>query len=633
MRESLRKHGSVLICVALAVVVFAVYLPVRNHQFVKYDDNTYITDNHRVRYGFSWRSVREAFNSGYASNWHPLTWLSHMLDCQLFGLRAGPHHLTSVFFHVANTLLLLLILKAMTGALWPSAFVAAAFGLHPLHVESVAWVAERKDVLSTFFWLLTMWAYYRYAKRPNPVQYAFIVILFAMGLMAKPMVVTLPFVLLLCDYWPLERWGKTKVKWLIVEKVPLFALSVVSGIITFVVQRSGGAMPAVEAVNFRMRLTNAVVSYVVYIVKMVWPSRLATLYPHPLDKIPIITVVFCAAVLIALTAACVYFGRRYRYLVFGWFWYLGTLVPVIGLIQVGAQARADRYTYIPLTGLFVIIAFGVKELAAKGPTLKRFFVSASFVVLAVAVVLSRMQLRHWRNSGTLFEHTLKVTTNNWWWHNNYAIILSKSDRLVEAMTHFGESLRIRPESVVVHTNLGNALVRTGKINEAIEYYRRALELDPDFAESHYNLAVALSKQGDKAGAISEYRQAAELDPTHSDALSNLGSELARKEQFEQAVEFYGKALEIAPDDVVTRGRLGLALAEIGQTDRAIDQFRIVLNYRPDDVQMYCNLGILLARQGNINQAAVQYRRALQIAPNNTRAQELLQAALAEMGNR
>ncbi|MHC4559155.1 MAG: glycosyltransferase family 39 protein, partial [Planctomycetota bacterium] len=317
MDTTSNKYLPFCICLVLSLTTLVVYWPVHNHKFVKYDDDKYITDNRDVQSGLSWQSVRWAFTTGHASNWHPITWLSHMLDCQIFGLRVGAHHLINVLFHIVNMLLLFVILKRMTGALWPSAFVAAVFGLHPLHVESVAWIAERKDVLSTFFWMLTMWAYVRYAQHPKVTRYLLMLLFFVLGLMAKPMLVTLPFVLLLLDYWPLGRLQRPVLR-VVVEKLPFFAFSAVSSVITFLVQRSGGAMAEVEVYGVKTRIANTVVSYAGYITDMLWPSRLAVLYPHPGSSIPIAKVIICALVLFSISICFVYLGRRHRYLTVGW---------------------------------------------------------------------------------------------------------------------------------------------------------------------------------------------------------------------------------------------------------------------------------------------------------------------------
>ncbi len=653
MNKPLGTYWYLLIFIFLVSITFAVYWPAVNHEFVKYDDDKYVTDNREVKSGLGRQGVRWAFTSGYASNWHPVTWLSHMADCEFFGLRAGAHHLTSVLFHIANTLLLFVVLKRMTGAMWASAFVAAVFGLHPLHVESVAWVAERKDVLSTFFWMLTIWAYARYAERPKVSRYLLTLALFVLGIMAKPMLVTLPFVLLLLDFWPLERIqlgrcvgsgdlqnnneqdvpGQKPILQLVFEKVPFFVISIASSVVTVFVQRSGGAVPTMEALGVKVRLGNAVVSYIGYIEKMFWPSRLAVLYPHPASSLSMTRVAVCGLLLVLMSICFIYFGRRRRYLAVGWLWYVGTLVPVIGLVQVGVQAMADRYTYIPLTGLFIIIAWGASELVAGWRYRRVVVVLSAVAVLSAAICLTSLQLRHWQNSITLFERTIDVTSNNWLIHNNYANVLKEMGRVDEAVEHFYESLRVRPNSAEVHNNLGNALGKLGKIDEEIEHYEKALSLRPKFPAARYNLATALAKQGKTDGAIAEYREALRFGPRDVDALSNLGFVLAEQGKFDEAIDYYKRAIEIEPKNIIAHGRLGLALASVGKIDEAIRQCRIVLSARPEDAEMHFNVGVLLERQGKIGEAIKEYQQALAINPDYTQASECLKAALTKQGKK
>ena len=652
MNKPLHKNRSFLICIFLVVAVLAVYWPVHSYEFIKYDDDTYVTNNRQVQSGLGRQAVRWAFTTGHASNWHPLTWLSHMLDYQLFELNAGAHHIINVLFHIANTLLLFVVLKRMTGALWASGFVAAVFGLHPLHVESVAWVAERKDVLSTFFWLLTMWAYVRYAEKPKPVRYLLTLLVFLLGLMAKPMLVTLPFVLLLLDYWPLERIQfskvlggddlyesntqgsnqRTPILHLVLEKVPFLAFSAVSSVITFVVQRRGGAVPTIEALGLKSRVDNAIVSYATYIAKMIWPSRLGVLYPHPAGGLPIARVVTCAVLLVLVTVCFVYLARWRRFPVAGWLWYIGTLVPVIGLVQVGVQARADRYTYVPLTGLFVIIAWGLPALLGKWRYRKVVLTVLAGAVLAAAIGATSVQLRYWQNSITLFGHTLDVTRGNWLIHSNYANVLGEVGRTENAVEHFNKALKIKPDSVEVHTNLGNALSELHRVDDAIKHHRKAVSLDPKFGEGHYNLAVALAKLKQFNEAIAEYRKAWRLDPKNLDALNNLAHLLAQQGEIEEAIKFYKKAIKLGPNNIIAHGRFGLALVKVDRIDEALKEFRIVLKALPNDVEMHCNVGILLERQNKIAEAIKHYRQALKIKPDDAKARKCLQSALAKEKN-
>ncbi len=611
----------------LALAVFFVYWPVRNHDFIKYDDDSYVTDNRHVQSGVNGQTVRWAFTRSHASNWHPVTWLSHMLDCEIFGLDPRGPHVVNMLLHVANTLLLLIVLKRMTGGLWPSAFVAAVFGLHPLHVESVAWVAERKDVLSTFFWMLTMLAYAWYAEKRGMARYLLVLLSFVIGLMAKPMLVTLPFVLLLLDYWPLERTRRLSFRSLLLEKVPLLALAVASSVVTFLVQRRTGAMQLMDAVDLRSRVANAIVAYVGYIGKMFWPSDLAVLYPHPGSGLPQAGVVLCGLLLVSASLGLLLAARRHKYLAVGWLWYLGTLVPVIGLVQVGTQATADRYTYIPFTGIVIIIAWSLAGVFPQWRYRRLALGIAAVVSLSALALATTQQLKYWQNSATLFEHTLAVTSSNYVIHNNYANALMESGKIAEAIGHFHSSLEIKPGRAAVHNNLGNAYKRLGRSEDAIEQYRKALSLYPNFATAHYNLALVLSARNETEEAVRELRESVRLDPENVDGWSNLGYELARQGNPAQAIEPYQRALALKPDHVMTHGRLGLALAATGNADEAIAEFRIVLKARPNDVEMWCNLGVLLERQRKTSEAIECYGRAVQIDPADAKARNLLDTAL------
>ena len=638
--DSFLKYRVPLLCVLLGAVTFVVYLPVCNHEFVRYDDDLYVTENPHVTSGLSWLNVKWAFTTGYASNWHPLTWLSLMLDCTVFGVKSGPLHLVNLAFHITNTLLLLMLLNRLTKRLWPSLWIAALFALHPLHVESVAWVAERKDVLSTLFWLLTMMAYTRYAKHPSLGRYSLTFILFILGLLSKPMLVTLPFVLLLLDYWPLNRIQPSKasqsgIQNLILEKLPFLILAVISCLITYSVQQKGGAMAVIP---FPERIANAVVSYLAYIGKMFVPVRLAVLYPYPLGSLPIVKVVVSAMILILVTMIIVYYGRCYKYLIFGWLWYLGTLVPVIGIVQVGVQAMADRYTYIPLIGLFIILAFAVVDLLDSVPFKRPIVCTFAALCLLACALITTKQLTFWNNNTSLFEHTLAVTENNVPILNNYANILNKLGRHAEAAKYFLESLRLRPHSIEIRNNFGNTLKSMGKLNEAVEQYQIVLKDKPDYAITHYNLGIALDMEGKYDEAIEQFRRylGPDADLPRSgvtaetterfkkllasktdtiEVLSLLGQAFAQKKEPDLAVRYYQQALMLDPGNIVTHGRLALALAALGKIDEAIEHCRIVLTALPNDAEMYNNLGILLRTQGEFNAAIEAFQKSLQIDPN------------------
>ena len=522
-------------CLALIAANLIVYASVWHHDFVNYDDDQYVSTNTVVLRGLTWHSASWAFTTGYAVNWHPLTWLSHMLDVQLYGLDPGPHHLTNLLFHIANTLLLFGLLRRMTGALGGSAFVAGLFAVHPLHVESVAWVAERKDVLSTLFWMLTLWAYVEYVRRPGLRRYWAVLLFFALGLMAKPMLVTLPFVLLLLDFWPLGRmglgpnpadgWALSRDGWattvrLVWEKLPLLALTVMSSIVTLVVHRRGGAVISLGATPLNLRVANALVSYVAYIGQMLWPARLAVLYPYA-QSLPGWWTAGAFLGLMAISVAVIRAGPRRPYLLVGWLWYLGTLVPVIGLIQVGDQARADRYTYIPLIGLFIVVAWGVPDLMVRWPFRRIALPAAAGLVSLACVIAARGQLRYWQDSTTLWTHALAVTTGNTIVHNNLGVVLADQGKLEEAIAHYSEALRIKADSADAHNNLGVALADQGKLEEAIAHYSEALRIQPDYADAHNNLGVALADQGKLDEAIAHFSEALRIKPDYIKARDNL----------------------------------------------------------------------------------------------------------------
>ncbi len=530
-RDSANRPKPFVFIISLLLVLLTLfpYWQVTGHDFIGFDDHKYITENPYVRYGFSLEGLVWAFTATEVANWHPLTWLSHMLDCHLYGLNPGVHLFNNVLIHIANTLLLFLLLRRMTPSLWKSAFVAALFALHPLHVESVAWIAERKDVLSTLFWMLTIWTYLRYVERPGAGPYLLSLTCFALGLMAKPMVVTLPFVLLLLDYWPLRRWGfpqegfSSKMAFplrLIWEKVPFLVLSAISCIITYTVQHQGGAM--VQWIPLKARIANALVSYILYVYKMLWPHNLAAYYPHPGTAIPLWQTVGATLLLAGLCALAVYKARKHGYFLLGWFWYFGTLVPVIGLVQVGLQKMADRYTYIPLIGLFIIIAWGVPHLVEKWPYHKPFLIISSALVLVSLSLLTFLQVTYWKDTASLFQHTLRVTRNNHLAHNNLGNALGREGKHDQAIHHFLKALEIFPGYAQAHNNLAVTYAHQGKFKEAFAHYTRAVRIDPQFWKAHFNFGLALASQGMFKEAASHYQAALNLRPGHSKVHYYLG---------------------------------------------------------------------------------------------------------------
>jgi len=566
------RYLELIVCLFLALATLTVYFQVTSHDFVNYDDYDYVTENRYVRTGLSKRSIAWAFTSFHVGNWHPLTWLSHMLDCELFGLKPGMHHLTNLLFHMANSILLFVVLRRMTGSIWRSGFVAGLFAFHPLHVESVAWVAERKDVLSTLFWMLTMWAYVRYSESPGVIRYLLVLVFFALGLMAKPMLVTLPFVLLLIDYWPLARLQldqfenennislRKSILHLILEKVPLFALSGAISVIAVIALQKAGGGPSLGDLPLQPRIANALVSFLSYIQKMIWPDELAIFYPLP-RAVPMWKAVGAGLLLSCLSVIFLRAVRSRPYLSVGWLWYLGSLVPVIGVVQGGGQAMADRYTYIPLIGLYVMIAWGVPDLVKRWRYNRVLLAASAIMVVLALIICTWRQVQHWKDSITLFRHTLNVTTDNHLAHNNLGVPLDKQGRHGEAIKHYQEALRIKPGWAEAHYNLGMAKTGQGKFEEAIEAYSESIRLRPNFPKAHNNMANVLLSLGRVDSAIEHYLEAIKDRPDYANAHSNLGIALMRKGYVDDSILHFRAALRINPDDARISRNLDQALRE------------------------------------------------------------------------
>ncbi|MBI4463915.1 MAG: tetratricopeptide repeat protein [Acidobacteria bacterium] len=633
------------VCLALIAINVAVYAQVWHYGLVNYDDPNYVGQNPHVSDGLSWHGVSWAFTTGYFVNWHPLTWLSYMLDVQIYGLNPGGHHLTNLLLHIASTILLFGLLHRMNGALGRSAFVAGLFAVHPLHLESVAWVAERKDVLSTLFWMLTMWAYVRYAHQPGMGRYVLVLLLFALGLMAKPMLVTLPFVLLLLDYWPLGRVtlgtdlpGRSGLAplrdqrsvrlHLVWEKLPLLALAIASSIVTFVVQRK--AVAGLDAIPLDKRVANALVSYVAYIGKMLWPTRLAAYYPYP-QSLPGWWVVGAILGLIGVSVMVIRAARRHPYLPVGWLWYLGTLVPVIGLVQVGGQSMADRYTYVPLIGLFIIVAWGGPDLLVRWPHRSIALTTAAALVISACTITAWGQVRYWENSATFWERALEVTTGNDIAHYSLGTFLAGQGRVEEAIAHYSEALRIKPAYAEAHFNLGNALRSQGKVEEAIAHYSETLRIMPEHAEAHNNLGAVLVNQGKLGEAIAHYSEALRIKPEYAEAHYNLGNALASQGRIEEAIAHYSEALRIKPEYVEAHINLGAVLVNQGKLGEAIAHYSEALRIKPAYAEAHNNLGAVLMNQGRVEEAIAQFSEAARIKPEYADARNNLGFALAKRG--
>ena len=615
-----------LICAGLALAVLAVFIQATTFDFINLDDADYVSGNPHVRGGPTIRNVLWAFGTFRNGNWHPLTWLSHMVDCRLFGVRPGPHHLTNVLLHAANGVLLYVFLRRATAETWPSAFASALFALHPLHVESVAWVSERKDVLSTMFWMLVLCAWTVYAEAPRPSRYAAALLLFAVGLTCKPMLVTLPFVLLLVDFWPLRRRPSLG---LAAEKLPFLLLSAVSCVITYRAQISGGAVVGTDVIPLGVRIANASLSPVRYAARMVWPSGLAAFYP--IGRVPWWQAGGAALLLALGTVTALGQRRRRPFVPVGWFWFLGTLVPVIGLVQVGSQSLADRYTYVPLIGLFLIVAWGSAELAGRmrprGVPVALPAASACGVLLVLAI-LSWRQAALWKSSAALFSHAVAVTENNWLAHANLASALALQGRTDEAVAHYEEALRINPGHARSHNNLGFILAARGRLDDAIVQYTEALRNHPDYALAHDNLGVALAKQGRIAEAIAHFREALRGLPDDAAAHYDLANALLQAGSLDDAIAEYSEALRLDPASAPARNNLGLALARSGRTREAVAVYRDLLAASPDYVEAHYNLGAVLAGEGRLEEAIVEFSTALRLRPDLAAARRALASAEA-----
>jgi hypothetical protein len=610
-----RKHPVTIICVFLTIAICSVYLQVKDHQFIKYDDEKYVTENSHVLSGLNLENIKWAFTNVYAANWHPLTWISHMMDVNIFGMNPGMHHLTNVIFHVLNSILLLIVLNQMTGALWRSAAVATLFALHPLHVESVAWIAERKDVLSTFFWMLTMLAYHRYVGSRTISKYLLMILFFGLGLMAKPMLVTLPFVLLLLDFWPLKREElnlKINPQRLILEKVPLMIMALAASRVTFYAQSIGGAVNPLDRVNFASRIQNVIISYVVYLWKMIWPLNLAVFYPYP-KQISILTVAMCFLLLIAITVIVVMSARKLPYLITGWFWYLGTLVPVIGIVQVGIQSMADRYTYIPLIGIFVMIAWGIPELLDKRQFKKIALVTLTGIVIPILIVCSWRQVGYWKSNNTLFKHDLDVTVNNVMAHNNLGVSFYEEKNYNDSFYQFQECLKIDPKYFDAYIGLGNIKLMEDSFDEAISYYSKAEKIDPNRAEVYNGLGVANIKKGYIHKGINYLQKSVLMDSNYSFAIKNL--ENAKTLQIRHISELKSLLL-LQPENLELYYKLVSIYSDIQDYPDALSMLQKMRLLQPGNPEIYYNIACIYAKQNKVDESISWLKQAIEKGFNN-----------------
>ncbi|MBN2019418.1 MAG: tetratricopeptide repeat protein [Sedimentisphaerales bacterium] len=585
------KQLFLLISISLVIATLIAYEPVRYNDFVKYDDDKYITENSDVMRGITLDSLTWAFAEPHLSNWHPMTLLSHMLDCQLFGLNPVGHHFVNVLFHILNAILVFGILTNLTGSIWASAFTAAVFALHPMQVESVAWAAERKNVLSGLFWLLTMAAYIRYTKRPGVRRYLMVILIYGLSITTKPVVVTLPLALILLDYWPLERLrlghaaaGKAvPIRWLLIEKIPMLAMSIVLSIVTVFAQQSGGAVMKLEEIPFDSRAANMFVSYISYIGKMIWPDKLAVFYPHISENLQMNKAAACTLLFFLISVLSIYLGRRRRFIATGWFWYIVTFVPMIGLIQVGAQAMANRYMYLPILGLLFIIGWAAKDLIAGNRGHKVIAAASTAVVLCCLLMLTRGQVRHWKNTLTLLGYAQKCTRPNIVTEAGYGSALLEAGRLEEAEVHLRKALRMKPENPVANFALGRIFLQQGKFSEAIACFNVVSEDSVNPTEWHTSLGAVYVQFGRYDLAVQHLTRAFELEPTHTGALNNMAWLLATTdgvsaEDANKAVEFAQRACELTGNkDPAFLDTLAVAYAASGRFGDAVKTANEALN--------------------------------------------------------
>jgi tetratricopeptide (TPR) repeat protein len=627
---------------ALAVLTLAVFGRSCGNGFVNYDDPSYVTQNPHVLGGLTVDDLGWALTATAASNWHPLTWLSLQTDAQVWGIDPAGYHLTNILLHAANTVLLFWVLLRMTAAVWRSALVAALFGLHPLHVESVAWVAERKDVLSTFFGLLSLWAYARYAERPALGIYTAVTLSFALSLLAKPMLVTLPFVFLLLDYWPLRRWralageGADGVRpvpgcstaRMIAEKLPLLGLSAASCVVTLLAQERGEAMSSLSLLPLDQRLANSIVAYAAYLGKMVWPIGLAAYYLHPRGAVPGWQVATAAALLAGVSVAAFKLRHRCPYLVVGWLWYVGMLVPVVGIVQVGMQAMADRYTYLPLVGVFLMLSWGLADLGNCWRVPVPIGVASGLILLGACAFGSWLQLGYWHDSVRLWEHAVAVTTDNYFAHNNLGEALSQEgEREATRLLQQGEREAARLLQQGKPDESRNARqessdqarqVRDSSLRQAVAQYEAALAVKHDLAPALYNLGVAQAQLGDLDGAAQRFTAAIAVNPFLPSAHYNLGLVRVQQGSLSEAAEAFSEALRITPDYSNAHTNLGLVLTRQGRLSEAAEQFAAAVQQNPADAEAHAQLALVLALRGDLPRAEAEYRQAVALRPASGR---------------
>ncbi|MEY2480846.1 MAG: protein O-mannosyl-transferase [Verrucomicrobiota bacterium] len=593
------------ICLVLSAITWVVFAPTLHADFINYDDPTYVYQEPRVTSGLSVQGITWAFTHFHSENWHPLTTISHMLDCQIYGLNPAGHHLTNVLLHTAAVVLLFLVLRQMTGAIWRSAFVAAVFAIHPLRVESVAWISERKDVLSAVFFMSILGIYTRYVREPSPKRYLLVALLFAFGLMSKPMLVTVPFILLLLDYWPLQRIvDLAALRKCLREKIPLLGVSVASCIVTIFAQK--GTVSPLEKLPLLWRLENACATYLIYVWQMIWPVRLLPFYFHPGSHLSAWSIAVSVAFVVGMTALAFIARRRWPYLFTGWLWYVGMLVPVIGIVQVSMQARADRYTYLPQIGLYLLVTWGVVDLLSGWRNRRFILAVCATLVIGALLPVARAQVFYWRNSESLWTHAIALNPRDGLAEFSLGDFFLAHDRVEEAVGHLEKAISILPNYAPAHFQLAVALGGEGKVVTAIGEYRKVLSLGSDTLAVHYNLANALLQQAEVDEAISHYKAALKIYPDYGDAETNLANALLQKGEISEATSHYENALKLQPQKAEAHYNLAVAFHHQGRLPEAIAHYRKTLAIDPAYPDIHYYLGQALSQNGQPAEAAREF---------------------------
>ncbi|MBN1364330.1 MAG: tetratricopeptide repeat protein [Syntrophaceae bacterium] len=611
----MKRKYTYLIVILLIIVSFIAFGRIAGNDFINSDDDQYITENNHIKSGLNEESIKWAFTTIHFTYWHPLTWLSHMLDWSLFGTDASSHHLVSLFLHIGAVLFLFLFLKKATNNILPSFFAAALFALHPLRVESVAWATERKDVLSMFFGMTTLYIYVFYTKKQNLPLYILTLIFFIFGLMSKPIMVTLPFVLLLIDYWPLERWPKKihqanikVVRRIILEKLPFIFLTILLSIVTFSSQNINDLVISNEQLPLITRIVNAIISYIAYLEKFFWPINLAVFYPYPDFFMPqqIISFLF---ILTGITITVIYFSKKYPFLFTGWLWYLGTFIPMIGLVQVGAQAMADRHTYLPSIGIAIIVAWGIPSIIENQKLRRKILSPAAIIFITLMLILTWKQCGYWKNSITLFSHALQVTKNNHLAHSNLATALLAEGRKEEAINNYRQAILIKPNSALPYNMLGNAYTKLGWYELAIQQYNHAIRLNPTYENAFNNRGTAYSSLKQTEIAIKDFNYAIYIKPDYADAYYNRGTVYMELGQYQKAVQDFSEAIRIKPDYISAYYNRAIVYSKLRRYQSAIEDYSQIIRWRPDYAVAYNNRAAIYLNLGNNELGCQDARKA------------------------